>query len=140
MILAALSALFLLSSCSFNVADRLDRFVTKVEKESATYTQDDWTAANEKFEALCKEYQDKKGSLTMDQIKQARSAMGRYVSVALRSSVDSAASSIEEISEQIPGLIQEISESLPGLFESIGNAIRDLGNSLSAPPQDQPAE
>lgn len=129
LILAALSALFLLSSCSFNVADRLDRFVTKVEKEAASYTQDDWTAANEKFEALCKEYQDKKGSLTMDQVKQARSAMGRYVSVAVRSSVDSAASSIEEIGEQIPGLIQEI-----------GNAIRDLGNSLSAPPQDQPAQ
>lgn len=132
--------MLLLSSCSFNIADRLDRFVTKAEKESASYTQDDWEASNEKFEALCQTYQKEKGSLTMDQIKQARSAMVRYVSLAVRSGVDSAAASIEEIGEQIPGLIEEIGESLPGLLESIGNAFRDLGNSLSAPPQDKPAQ
>ena len=140
LILAALSALFLLSSCSFNIADRLDRFVTKVEKESASYTQEDWETANEKFEALCETYQKEKGSLTMDQVKQARSAIARYVSLVIRSGVDSAAASIEQIGEQIPGLIQEVGEAVPGLLESIGNALRDLGQSLSAPPQDKPAE
>ena len=128
LILMVSATLVLMNSCKLRpLPERMDTFVTSVEKGSASYSKDDWDAANEKFEALCKEYQEKKGSLTLDQIKQVRSAMGRYVAVALRSGMDSVSSTIEDIGEQLPGLIQEINDAVPGIMERIGNALKDLG-------------
>lgn len=138
LILMVSASLMLMNSCKLRpLPERMDAFVTSVEKGSASYSQDDWDAANEKFEALCKEYQEKKGSLTLDQIKQVRSAMGRYVAVALRSGMDSVSSTIDDIGGQLPGLIQEIGDAVPGILESIGNALRDLG--LTPPDETAPA-
>lgn len=139
LILMVSAMLALMNSCKLRpLPERMDAFVTSVEKSSASYSQDDWDAANEKFEALCQEYQQKKGSLTMDQIKQVRSAMGRYVAVAIRSGMDSVSSAIEDIGEQLPGVIQEIGDVVPGIMESIGNALKDLG--LTPPDASSPAQ
>ncbi len=128
LILMVSAMLVLMNYCNLRpLPERMDAFVTSVEKSSATYSRDDWDAANEKFEALCQEYQQKKGSLTQDQIRQVRSAMGRYVAVALRSGMDSVSSAIEDIGGQLPGVIQEIGDAVPGIMESIGNALKDLG-------------
>ena len=144
LILTVSVALTLLESCGLRpLPERMDGFVAKVEKESASYSQEDWDAANEKFEALCEEYRQQRGSLTLDQIKQVRTAMGRYVAVAVRSGVDSVSSTIEEIGEQLPGLLQEIGDAVPGVLESIGNALRDLGltdpDAASPSPEPTPA-
>ena len=53
--------------------------------------------------------------------------MGRYVAVAIRSGMDSVSSALEDIGEQLPGMIQEIGDAVPGIMESIGNALKDLG-------------
>ena len=141
MMLAALSVLLLVNACNLRpLPERMNAFVNSVEKKAPAYTQDDWDAANEKFEALCKEYQEKKGSLTVDQIKEVRADMGRYMSIAFRSGVDSVTSSLEEIGDQIPGLIQEISDAVPGLMEGIGNFFRDLTSGLSSEKEETPAE
>ena len=141
-ILLTVLSLVLAASCSLRpLPERMDTFVTQVEKHSASYTQQDWEAANEKFEALCEEYQQKKGSLTMDQIKQVRSAMARYMAVAVRSGVDSISSTLEEIGEEIPGLIQELREAVPGLLQSLDGFLQGLGSSLGLSDQETaPAE
>ena len=76
-LLAALTVVLAASCNLMPLPQRMDKFVDNVEKNYTNYTQDDWDAANEKFEALCNEYQQNKGSLTQDEIKQVRSAMGR---------------------------------------------------------------
>lgn len=140
MMLAALSVMLLMGACNLRpLPDRMKTFVDSAEKKAPSWTSEDWEAANEKFEALCKEYQDKKGDLTVDQIKQVRSDMGRYMSLAVRSGIDSVSSSIEEIGEQIPGLLQEISDAVPGLMENIGNFFRDLASGMAGSGESEPA-
>ena len=139
--LVALSALLLCVSCGQKpLPERLKAFVDTVEQKADSFARDDWDAANEKFEAFCKEYQDEKGSLTMDQIKDVRSSMGRYMSIALRCGADSISDTVKELGEQIPGLVQEISDAVPGLVETIGNFIRDLASGLSPDTEEAPAE
>ena len=124
-LLAALTVVLAASCNLMPLPQRMDKFVDNVEKNYTNYTQDDWDAANEKFEALCNEYQQNKGSLTQDEIKQVRSAMGRYVGIAVRSGAESISDTIQEISDEIPGLLQ-----------GIGDFFRELGNSLNAPAEE----
>lgn len=140
LMLAALCALLMCVSCQKPLPERMKAFVDSVEKKADTFVREDWDAANEKFEALCKEYQDEKGSLTVDQIKDVRASMGRYMSIALRSGAESVSKTIEELGDQIPGLIQEISDAVPGVMESIGNFIRDLASGLTSDTEEAPAE
>ena len=123
--IALLAVLFVASCNLVPLPERMDKFVDNVEKNYTNYTQEDWEAANEKFEALCNEYQEKKGSLTQDQIKQVRSAMGRYAGIALRAGAES-----------ITGTIQEIGDELPGLLQGVKDFIQELGNSLNAPAEE----
>ena len=124
-LLAALTVVLAASCNLVPLPQRMDKFVDNVEKNYTNYTQDDWDAANEKFEALCNEYQQNKGSLTQDQIKQVRSAMGRYAGLALRAGAES-----------ITGTIQEIGEELPGLLQGVKDFLEELGNSLNAPAEE----
>ncbi|MCR4825257.1 MAG: hypothetical protein K5849_07905, partial [Bacteroidales bacterium] len=88
LMLAAAAAL-LFASCTQTLPLRMNAFVAGVEKNADTYTEEDWDQANEKFQALCDEYQENKGSLTGDQVEEVRDAMSRYVAVAIKAGVDS---------------------------------------------------
>ena len=124
-LLAALTVVLAASCNLVPLPQRMDKFVDNVEKNYTNYTQDDWDAANEKFEALCNEYQQTKGSLTQDEIKQVRSAMGRYAGIALRAGAES-----------ITGTIQEIGDELPGLLQGVKDFIQELGGSQNAPAEE----
>jgi len=63
LMLAAAAAL-LFASCTQTLPLRMNAFVAGVEKNADTYTEEDWDQANEKFQALCDEYQENKGSLS----------------------------------------------------------------------------
>ena len=65
---------------------------------------------------IYQEYKQKKGSLTQDEIKRFRSATGRYATAAVKAGVDSVSASIQEIGEELPGLLDEIG----GFFKNLG--------------------
>ena len=124
-LMVAVAALLAASCNLVPLPQRMDKFVDNVEKNYSNYSQEDWEAASEKFEALCNEYQQNKGSLTQDQIKQVRSAMGRYAGIALRAGAES-----------ITGTIQEIGDELPGLLQGVKDFIQELGGSQNAPAEE----
>lgn len=106
LLLAACSAALLLAACDQVVPlpTRMENFVSSVEKNAANYTREDWDKANAKFEELCSEFNEKKGKLTTDEVKQVNKAMGRYASVAFKSGLDSVGSALEEVGSFLEGL------------------------------------
>ena len=115
--LAALCALLLATSCDmFSIPGRMEALAATVEKNGSSYSQDQWDKANQKFEKIYQEYKQKKGSLTQDEIKRFRSATGRYATAAVKAGVDSVSATIQEIGEELPGLLDEIG----GFFKNLG--------------------
>lgn len=118
--LAALCALLLAASCDrLSLPGRMEALAATVEKNGGNYTQDQWAKSNEKFDALYKEYMDKKGSLTQDEIKRFRDASAQYVKTAIQAGFKDISSTLEGIGEQLPGLIDEIG----GFFKSLGESL-----------------
>jgi len=117
-LLALVAVALLAAACNMfaSLPDRMDAFVDSVEKNAANYTQEDWNKANEQYQAFCQEFQKKKDSLTGDEVKQFRAAMGRYASIAVKSGIDSVVSSVEEIGMSISGAFEEVGSFLEGLF------------------------
>lgn len=115
--LVALCALLLATSCDmFSIPGRMEALAATVEKNGSSYSQDQWDKANQKFEKIYQEYKQKKGSLTQDEIKRFRSATGRYATAAVKAGVDSVSATIQEIGEELPGLLDEIG----GFFKNLG--------------------
>lgn len=120
MMLAALCALLLAASCDrMSLPGRMESLAATVEKNGADYTQDQWEKSNEKFDKLYKEFMDKKGSLTQDEIKRFHDASAQYVKTAFKAGFQDISSTLEGIGEQLPGLIEEIG----GFFKSLGESL-----------------
>jgi len=129
LMLAAAAAL-VFTACTQSLPDRMDAFVAGVEKNADTYTEEDWKQANEQFEALYEEYQENKGSLTGDEVKQVRDAISRYTSQVVKSGVNSVKDAINEIGNQLPGLFED----LGSIFKGIGDGIKS-----DSPDEAEPA-
>jgi hypothetical protein len=120
LMLAALCALLFAVSCDrLSIPGRMEALAAAVEKNGPNYTQDQWVQSNEKFDKLYKEYLDKKGSLTQDEIKRFRTASAQYVKTAFQAGFKDISNTLEDIGEQIPGLIEEIG----GFFKSLGESL-----------------
>lgn len=113
--MAAFAALAL-TSCKETLPARFDRFVNGVEKRCANFSEDDWKKANEHFGKLVDEYTQNRSSYTVDEQKQIRSAIGKYVGLAAKSGVKTAIDTVNGLIDQIPSLL-----------EGIGNFLKDLG-------------
>ena len=105
-----------LTSCKETLPARFDRFVNGVEKRCANFSEDDWKKANEHFGKLVDEYTQNRSSYTVDEQKQIRSAIGKYVGLAAKSGVKTAIDTVNGLIDQIPSLL-----------EGIGNFLNDLG-------------
>lgn len=105
-----------LTSCKETLPARFDRFVNGVEKRCANFSEDDWKKANEHFGKLVDEYTQNRSTYTVDEQKQIRSAIGKYVGLAAKSGVKTAIDTVNGLIDQIPSLL-----------EGIGNFLKDLG-------------
>lgn len=112
MILAAM----IMFSCKSTLPARFDAFVSSVEKNCSTYSQDDWTKANDKFEKLFNEYKENRTAYNSDEQKQINSAIARYAKAAAKSGID-----------QITSVVNDITSQLPGLIENAKSILKDLG-------------
>ena len=122
LMLAALCALLLAASCDrLSLPGRMEALAATVEKNGDNYTQDQWVKSNEKFDKLYKEFLDKKGSLTQDEIKRFRDASAKYFKTAVKAGFNSISSTVEEIGEQVPGIFEEVGEFLKSLGASEGD-------------------
>lgn len=108
LLLSACAAALLLIACDqvIPLPTRMDNFVSSVEKNASKYTQEDWENANAKFQKLCDEFEAKKGSLTGDEVKQVRKAMGRYTSIVLSSGIESLGNSINSAIDEVGSFLE----------------------------------
>ena len=114
--LVAAVAVLVFASCKETLPKRFDLFVNYVEKNCDKFSEDDWSKANARFEKLVNEYTENRSSYNVDEQKQIRSAIGKYVGLAAKSGIKTAL-------ETVNGLIDQI----PSLLDGIGNFLKDLG-------------
>ncbi|MBQ5482042.1 MAG: hypothetical protein IIT74_03235, partial [Bacteroidales bacterium] len=95
-----------------------------VEKRCDKFSEDDWTKANAQFEKLVDEYTQNRSAYNVDEQKQIRSAIAKYVGLAAKSGVKTAIDAINGVIEQIPSLL-----------EGIGGFFKDLGLGTEEKPE-----
>ena len=99
----------------------LDDFL---QKRCDKFSEDDWTKANAQFEKLVDEYTQNRSAYNVDEQKQIRSAIAKYVGLAAKSGVKTAVDAINGVIEQIPSLL-----------EGIGGFFKDLGLGTEEKPE-----
>ena len=105
-----------LFSCKSMLPARFDAFVASVEKNCASYSQDDWAKANDKFEKLFNEYKENRTSFNSEEQKQINAAIAKYAKLVAKSGID-----------EIKGIVNDITSQLPGLIEDAKSILKDLG-------------
>lgn len=115
---------FWTTSCKETLPARFDMFVNNVEKRCEKFSEDDWTKANAQFEKLVDEYTQNRSAYNVDEQKQIRSAIAKYVGLAAKSGVKTAIDAINGVIEQIPSLL-----------EGIGGFFKDLGLGTEEKPE-----
>jgi len=116
--LMAAAAILLLAACTKSLATRFDDFVNDVEKNCASYSEDDWNKANEQFEKMVKEFDNNKSSYTEEEQKQIRDAIAKYYALVTKSGISSVVDSINEFFEQFPSFIEDLGTFFKELFKS----------------------
>ena len=115
-VMMAAMAVLVLNSCKETLPKRFDSFVNHVEKNASSFSEEDWTKANEKFEKMVDEYQQNRSSYNADEQKQINAAIGKYVGIVAKSGIG-------EVVNAINGFLNGI----PNIFESIGGFFQGLG-------------
>ena len=116
--LMAAAAILLLTACSKSLTTRFDDFVNDVEKNCASYSEDDWNQANAQFEKMVKEFEDNKSSYTEDEQKQIRDAIAKYYALVTKSGISSVIDSVNEFIQQFPNFIEDLGTFFKELFKS----------------------
>lgn len=115
MMAAVCMLLFAACNRTETLPKRFDSFVEKVEKQAASYSEDDWAKANDQFNKLVQEFKDNKTAFNEDQQKQIRADISKYFALVTKSGVNSAINAVNEVLNTIPNLI-----------EGVGNFFKDL--------------
>ena len=115
-LLMAAVAVVLFASCKETLPKRFDLFVNQVEKRCDKFSEDDWKKANAQFEKLVNEYKENRSSYNVDEQKQIRADIVKYVGLAAKSGIKTALDSVNGLIDQIPSLL-----------DGIGNFLKDLG-------------
>ncbi|MBR5099681.1 MAG: hypothetical protein IKX34_00080 [Bacteroidales bacterium] len=114
--LVAAVAVLVFASCKETLPKRFDLFVNYVEKNCEKFSEDDWSKANARFEKLVDEYTQNRSSYNVDEQKQIRADIVKYVGLAAKSGIKTAIDSVNGLIDQIPSLL-----------DGIGNFLKDLG-------------
>ena len=120
LVVVALLSAALFTSCKSALPSRFDSFVSSVEKHCDSYSPDDWTKANERFEKLLQEYKDKRSAFNSEQKRRINSAIVRYSKEVAKSGIRDVKSALEDILEQLPSLIDEAKSFINELGTELG--------------------
>lgn len=120
LLVVALISAALFTSCKNTLPSRFESFVSSVENHSASYSPEDWTKANDRFNKLFQEYKDNRSSLNSEQKRRINSAIVRYSKEVAKSGIRDVKSALEDILEQLPSLIDEAKSFLKELGTELG--------------------
>ena len=114
LILMMAAVALLAFSCKETLPKRFDSFVNKVEKNCASYSEEDWNKANDQFGKLVQEFEDNQASYNQEEQKQIRADIAKYVGLVASSGINNAINAVN-------GFINQI----PSFFEGLGNIFSD---------------
>ena len=120
LLVVALLSAALFTSCKSALPSRFDSFVSSVEKHCDSYSPDDWTKANDRFEKLLQEYKDNRSAFNSEQKRRINSAIVRYSKEVAKSGIRDVKSALEDILEQLPSLIDEAKSFINELGTELG--------------------
>ena len=134
MLASIVAVTFVVSSCKETLPRRFDSFVSSVEKNYTTFSEDDWNTANDKFSKLFSEYKENRSSYNSDEKKRINNAISRYAVVVAKSGIGTVVNSFKEICSQIPSIvdeigsvISEIGSQIPSLVDAAKSMLKELG-------------
>ena len=120
LVLSVLLMVMSFSACKSSLPKRFDSFVTSVENNYASFSEEDWTKANERFEKLFNEYKANRSSYNSEEKKIINSALARYAKVVVKSGID-----------DVIGVANDIYSTLPSLIDGAKSLLNELGISGS---------
>ena len=127
-LLIILVALTAASCAALRAPAKLERFVNRVERNADRYRPYQWDRANQKYEALLREYVQNYRAYTISEKQQAMSAIGRYHAllvdhgikqgVGFLGSLGSYAGGLLDLLKQDVGAVRDFLESVLGMGQS----------------------
>ena len=114
LILMMAAVALLAFSCKETLPKRFDSFVNKVEKNCASYSEEDWNKANADFEKLVNEFNENKSSYNQEELNQINADIAKYIGLVASSGINNAINAVN-------GFINQI----PSFFEGLGNIFSD---------------
>ena len=141
-IVILLVALTAASCATLRAPAKLDRFVNRVERRADHYRPYQWERANQKYEALLREYIDNYRMYTIAEKQQAMNAIGRYHAllvdhgvkqgIGFLGSLGSYAGGLLDILRQDVGAVEDFLQNVLGLGKSeTKNALESLKKKLA---------
>ena len=118
----ALAALTLIL-CSWTtlLVKRFEHFVDKVEKNAATYTEEDWEKANESFSDLMKEYDEDYDKCSEEQHDRIDKCIGRYHALVVKSGADDTLKELNEVLSKVSVKVRSILMGLGSFLQNLNN-------------------
>lgn len=103
-------------SCKETLPKRFDSFVNKVEKNCASYSEDDWNKANTKFEELVNEFNENRSSYSQEELNRINADIAKYVGLVTSSGINNAINAVNGFIKQIPSFMEGL-----GIFQKDSN-------------------
>ena len=132
-LLILLMTAFLLCSCAvMRTPAKLERFVNRVERQADRYTWADWQRANQKYEALVKEYIHNYRNYTTREKQQAMSAIGRYHGLLVDHGLKESVGVIGSLGSYVGGLVDILRQDVGAVRDFIQDVLGIKGREVDS--------
>ena len=118
-LLAAVALVTLLSSDG-TLVQQFEEFVNKVDKESASYTEEDWDKVSDQFDALMEVYKNEYENISRDDRELISKSIGRYRAMVVKTGASKLSEQFNKSISEMSVKLQELVGGLSSFFEEIG--------------------
>lgn len=115
-LIAAVTGLMSMSSCSTMLPSRFETFSQNVEDNGENYNLRKWEKKNDKFKGLCAEYKDNFALYSAADRRKIDNSIVKYVKAAAKTGAITVTDAVSEVIDQVKG----IGEDARALWEELG--------------------
>ena len=106
LLFATLFGIALVACSSQPLSSQIDNYVTDVEANCDSWTEEDWELSQEEYVKLLEEYELNYDSYTQEERNAINKAIGRYNGLLIKHGIQEAGSALKDLGERIPSLIE----------------------------------
>ena len=115
-LIAAVTGMMSMSSCSTMLPSRFETFSQNVENNGENYNLRKWEKKNDKFKGLCAEYKDNFALYSAADRRKIDNSIVKYVKAAAKTGAITVTDAVSEVIDQVKG----IGEDARALWEELG--------------------